>query len=58
MVKFAVDGEGFEILDIVGDVMHLLAQSLFMLLLLLLAKGWAITRTELTWKPVIFCVWL
>lgn len=29
-----------------------------MLLLLLLAKGWAITRTELTWKPVLFCIWL
>ncbi|GFW24451.1 transmembrane protein [Trichonephila clavipes] len=58
MVKFAIDGVGIEVLCIVGDVLHLLAQSLFMLLLLLLAKGWAITRTELTWKPVLFCVWL
>ncbi|XP_023223794.1 transmembrane protein 145 [Centruroides vittatus] len=57
-VKFAVDGIGVEGLAVVGDVLHLLTQSLFMLLLLLLAKGWAITRTELTWKPVLFFIWL
>jgi Rhodopsin-like GPCR transmembrane domain len=29
-----------------------------MLLLLLLAKGWAITRMELTWKPLVFGIWM
>lgn len=29
-----------------------------MLLLLLLAKGWAVTRLELTYKPLVFGVWL
>lgn len=29
-----------------------------MLLLLLLAKGWAVTRMELTWKPLVFAIWL
>ena len=33
-------------------------QSLFMLLLLLLAMGWAVTRQELKCKQVIFPVWL
>lgn len=28
-----------------------------MLLLLLLAKGWAVTRIELTWKPLVFSIW-
>lgn len=28
-----------------------------MLLLLLLAKGWAVTRIELTWKPLVFAIW-
>ncbi|KAM7288984.1 integral membrane protein GPR180 [Ixodes scapularis] len=55
---FAWDGVGVPTLGIVGDVTYMLSQSLFMLLLLLLAKGWAITRTELTWKPVLFCIWL
>ncbi|GIY50691.1 hypothetical protein CEXT_188241 [Caerostris extrusa] len=58
VVKIASDGESIELLRIIGDVMYLFAQSLFMLLLLLLAKGWAITRTELTWKPVLLSIWL
>ncbi|XP_022242970.1 uncharacterized protein LOC106460515 isoform X2 [Limulus polyphemus] len=58
MIKFAFDGMGIEALSIAGEVVRLFAQSLFMLLLLLIAKGWAITRPELTWKPVLFCVWL
>ncbi|KAG1653967.1 hypothetical protein GQR58_025308 [Nymphon striatum] len=33
-------------------------QSIFMLLLLLLAKGWPITRNEITWKPVLFGIWI
>lgn len=33
-------------------------QTIFMLLLLLLAKGWAITRMELTWKPLVFGIWM
>ena len=33
-------------------------QTLFMLLLLLLAKGWAVTRLELTYKPLVFGVWI
>lgn len=32
-------------------------QTIFMLLLLLLAKGWAMTRMELTWKPLVFSIW-
>lgn len=32
-------------------------QTSFMLLLLLLAKGWAVTRMELTWKPLVFATW-
>ncbi|XP_076305830.1 transmembrane protein 145-like [Tachypleus tridentatus] len=58
MIKFAFDGMGIEALSVAGEVVRLFAQSLFMLLLLLIAKGWAITRPELTWKPVLFCVWL
>jgi hypothetical protein len=29
-----------------------------MLILLVLAKGWAVTRTELTGKPFIFTIWV
>nr|CAG4651714.1 EOG090X03T7 [Triops cancriformis] len=56
-LKFAFDGEGVATVAIVGDILDILAQTLFMLLLLVLAKGWAITKNELTWKPVVFSVW-
>ncbi|XP_077291636.1 uncharacterized protein LOC143915082 [Arctopsyche grandis] len=58
VVKFAFDGVGFVNLQIAGDILDILSRTAFMLLLLLLAKGWAVTRIELTWKPVVFGIWL
>lgn len=57
-VKFAAEGVGFPGLAVAGDVLDIMSRTLFMLLLLLLAKGWAVTRLELTWKPLVFSVWL
>ncbi|XP_063625655.1 transmembrane protein 145 [Cydia splendana] len=57
-VKFAADGVGFTGLDVAGDILDIMSRTLFMLLLLLLAKGWAVTRLELTYKPLVFGVWL
>ncbi|CAK1600851.1 unnamed protein product [Parnassius mnemosyne] len=57
-VKFAADGIGFENLSVAGDIIDIMSRTLFMLLLLLLAKGWAVTRLELTYKPLVFGVWL
>ncbi|CAH0406889.1 unnamed protein product [Chilo suppressalis] len=57
-VKFAADGEGFLDLSVAGDILDIMSRTLFMLLLLLLAKGWAVTRLELTYKPLVFGVWL
>lgn len=56
-LKFAFDGKGFESAAIVGGILDICSQTLLMLLLLLLAKGWAITRKELTWRPLLFSVW-
>lgn len=56
-LKFAFDGEGVETAAIVGGVLDICSQTLLMLLLLLLAKGWAITRKDLTWRPLLFSVW-
>ncbi|KAI5636154.1 rhodopsin-like GPCR transmembrane domain-containing protein [Phthorimaea operculella] len=57
-VKFAADGVGFEGMSVAGDILDIMSRTLFMLLLLLLAKGWAVTRLELTYKPLLFGVWL
>jgi hypothetical protein len=56
-LKFAFDGQGFDSASITGGVLDICSQTLLMLLLLLLAKGWAITRNSLTLKPVLFSVW-
>ncbi|XP_020293360.1 transmembrane protein 145 [Pseudomyrmex gracilis] len=57
VLKFALDGVGYEQLEIAGDIVDILSRTSFMLLLLLLAKGWAVTRMELTWKPLVFAIW-
>lgn len=56
-LKFAFDGKGFETAAIIGGVLDICSQTLLMLLLLLLAKGWAITRKELSWRPLLFSIW-
>ncbi|CAB3373975.1 Hypothetical predicted protein [Cloeon dipterum] len=56
--KYAVDGVGVTDVAVAGDILDILSRTLFMLLLLLLAKGWAITRIELTWKPLVFGIWM
>ena len=54
---FAVNGQGIKILSVLGEVLAIISQSLFMLLLLLLAMGWAITRQELNCKFLLFGLW-
>ncbi len=55
--KFAFDGEGVDLLHIVGNFIDQIAQCLFMLLLLLIVKGWTITKMDLRSKGVLFTVW-
>ncbi|KAJ8936129.1 hypothetical protein NQ318_022211 [Aromia moschata] len=57
-MKYALDGEGYPKVAMTGDIFDILSRTSFMLLLLLLAKGWAVTRLELTWKPLVFAIWL
>ncbi|GLH09158.1 Integral membrane protein GPR180 [Gryllus bimaculatus] len=57
VLKFSLDGEGVQQLAVAGDILDILSRASFMLLLLLLAKGWAVTRQEFTWKPLVFGIW-
>uniref|UniRef100_A0A146L419 Transmembrane protein 145 n=1 Tax=Lygus hesperus TaxID=30085 RepID=A0A146L419_LYGHE len=58
VLKFTIDGVGYPKLAVTGDIFDILSRTIFMLLLLLLAKGWAVTRQEFTWKPLLFLIWL
>ncbi|KAI5736953.1 hypothetical protein M8J76_008819 [Diaphorina citri] len=58
VLKYAYDGVGYSNLSCLGDILDILSRTTFMLLLILLAKGWAVTRIELSWKPFsILLIW-
>ena len=54
---FAVNGWGVWWLEMLGNLGNKMADCLFMLFLLLLAKGWAITNTEISGKVALWTVW-
>lgn len=55
---FSFNGLGIPWLATIGEIGQIFSQSLFMMLLLLLAMGWAVTRQELKCKMLIFTIWL
>ncbi|XP_076463418.1 integral membrane protein GPR180-like isoform X2 [Babylonia areolata] len=51
---FAYNGQGVDWMSKVGTLVDIGVQCLFMMFLLLLAKGWGITTDQLKWKSVLF----
>nr|XP_029721356.1 integral membrane protein GPR180-like [Aedes albopictus] len=47
-VRYAMNGVGNENLAITGDIFDIFSRTSFMLILLLLAKGWAVTRLQIS----------
>lgn len=47
-VRYAMNGVGKENLAIMGDIFDIFSRTSFMLILLLLAKGWAVTRLQIS----------
>ncbi|KAB7501553.1 Integral membrane protein [Armadillidium nasatum] len=58
LLIFSYNGVGVNALNIMGDLFNIVAQSFFMILLLLLAKGWAITRMNLARPYLLILLWL
>ncbi|XP_033125858.1 transmembrane protein 145-like [Anneissia japonica] len=56
-VLYAVNGAGMTWLEHLGQLFQVAMQCCFMLLLLLLAKGWTITRTDIHQKKLVLGVW-
>ncbi|XP_074659967.1 integral membrane protein GPR180-like [Tubulanus polymorphus] len=54
---FAFNGVGFEVGKILGNFIDTCAQCLLTMLLLLIAKGWMITKIEFERKKLFFCLW-
>lgn len=54
---FAYNGVGADWLGSIGRLLDQASQCIFMLLLLLIAKGLGITTDQFKWKSVIFSMW-
>lgn len=54
---FSVNGVGFVPLEIVGNAVDTMSQCLFILFLLLVARGWTITHMEIKGRGIVFIVW-
>ncbi|ETN61988.1 hypothetical protein AND_006332 [Anopheles darlingi] len=47
-IRYAMNGVGNEKLAVMGDIFDIFSRTSFMLILLLLAKGWAVTRLQIS----------
>ncbi|KAH3854170.1 uncharacterized protein LOC127875469 isoform X2 [Dreissena polymorpha] len=54
---FAFNGVGAEWLKVLGNLLGILAECLFMLLLLVIAKGWTVTSLTLSSKLHVIGIW-
>ncbi|KAG4077941.1 hypothetical protein HA402_013441 [Bradysia odoriphaga] len=59
-IRFAVSGVGNEASRTVGDIFDILSRTSFMLILLLLAKGWAVTRQQISKTSwfILMAIWI
>lgn len=57
VLVFCINGVGAEWLKVLGNLLGTFAECFFMLILLLIAKGWTITSMKLTAKRLLFFFW-
>ncbi|XP_030375531.1 uncharacterized protein LOC115624824 [Scaptodrosophila lebanonensis] len=60
LIHFAANGVGEPNMQAAGDVLDILSRTTFMLILLLLAKGWAVTRQQIsrTGWIILMSIWV
>uniref|UniRef100_A0A6B2E761 Putative conserved secreted protein n=1 Tax=Phlebotomus kandelakii TaxID=1109342 RepID=A0A6B2E761_9DIPT len=60
MMRFAMNGVGNENFATAGEIFDIFSRTLFMLILLLLAKGWAVTRQQIsrTGWIILMTIWI
>ncbi|ALC40969.1 CG9304 [Drosophila busckii] len=59
-IRYAANGVGEPNMQAAGDVLDILSRNTFMLILLLLAKGWAVTRQQIsrTGWIILMSIWV
>ncbi|XP_037813876.1 integral membrane protein GPR180 [Lucilia sericata] len=60
LIKFAMNGKGLPNVQTSGDILDIFSRTTFMLILLLLAKGWAVTRQQIsrTGWIILMSIWV
>ncbi|XP_073812098.1 transmembrane protein 145 [Musca autumnalis] len=60
LIKYASNGMGLPNLQTSGDILDIFSRTTFMLILLLLAKGWAVTRQQIsrTGWIILMSIWV
>ncbi|GAB0090795.1 integral membrane protein GPR180 [Sergentomyia squamirostris] len=60
MIRFSMNGVGNETYATAGEIFDIFSRTLFMLILLLLAKGWAVTRQQIsrTGWIILMTIWI
>ncbi|OQR68919.1 hypothetical protein BIW11_01935 [Tropilaelaps mercedesae] len=58
IVLFAANGEGLPTMRVVGEIAYIFAQSFFIVLVLVISRGYAITRSEVSGKRLLVFLWL
>ncbi|XP_018496678.1 integral membrane protein GPR180 [Galendromus occidentalis] len=57
-ILFASNGQGLPGLKAFGEVAYIFAQSFFIVLILVISRGYAITRSEIAGKRVLVFLWI
>ena len=57
-VVFAQNGIGYKTLYVISDVIRITSLALFILFALIIAKGWPMTRSSVSGKPLLLLAWL
>ncbi|RWS25709.1 Integral membrane protein GPR180-like protein [Leptotrombidium deliense] len=55
---FSGDGIGFATLSVVADILKIISLGFFILFVLIIAKGWPVTRSQVTAKPLLLISWV
>lgn len=56
-IVFAHNGKGFETLNTVADIIKIMSTALFILFVLMIAKGWPISKLEMFSKTMLLTIW-
>lgn len=56
-IIFSSNGVGFYVISIIGNAIDAISECMFMLTLLLIARGWTIISLEFTGRAIVVSIW-